>query len=72
VTGAVNLNGTLNIKLINKFLPSVGQTFNILTSTSLNGTFSKVNGRKINSSEHFEVSYNSTGAVLTVVSGPAE
>jgi hypothetical protein len=72
VTGAANLNGTLNIKLINSFVPSVGQMFNILTSSSLNGTFSTVNGTKINSSEHFEVSYSSTGVVLTVVSGAEE
>jgi hypothetical protein len=70
VTGAANLNGTLNIKLINNFLPSVGQTFHIMTASSLNGTFSKVTGKKINSSEHFEVSYSATDVVLTVVSGP--
>src|SRR5215469_3271491 len=33
VTGAVNLSGTLNIKLINKFKPQVGQVFTILKCT---------------------------------------
>jgi hypothetical protein len=72
VTGAANLNGTLNLKLIKKFIPSLGQTFNILTSSSLNGAFSTVNGTRINANEHFEVSSNSTGVLLTVVAGPSK
>jgi hypothetical protein len=33
------------------------------------GTFAKVNGLEINSSEHFTVTYNSDNVTLTVVSG---
>jgi len=71
VTGPVSLQGTLNIKLINKFIPVIGQTFIILHAPSgITGTFPTVNGLAINSSEHFSLTYTSTTAVLEVVSGP--
>lgn len=71
VTGATSLNGTLNIARINKFLPQVGQQFTVLNSTTgVSGTFSTVNGTKINSKEHFAISYNSNSVVLTAETGP--
>jgi hypothetical protein len=70
VTGTATLAGTLNIKLLNNFVPVIGATFQILTAQSVNGTFGKVNGTSINSSEHFTVTYNSNNVTLTVVSGP--
>jgi fibronectin-binding autotransporter adhesin len=70
VTGTVNLGGTLNIKLLKKFVPLIGAEFEILTAPRVNGVFAKVNGAKINDSEHFSVSYNSNNVILTVVSGP--
>jgi len=71
VTGPVSLQGTLNIKLINKFKPQVGETFTILTSpSSIAGTFATVNGTSISGTEHFAVAYNSDSVVLTVESGP--
>ena len=60
---------TLNVKLLNGFVPAVGTTFDILNASSLSGTFTNVNGLSINSSEHFSVSYNGNDVVLTVVSG---
>jgi hypothetical protein len=69
VSNGVSLNGTLTIKLINGFVPTIGETFTILTGSAVSGTFSKVNGTSINSSEHFDVSYTATAVTLTVVSG---
>ena len=69
VGGAASLGGTLNIGLLNKFVPSVGDTFEILTARKVTGTFATVNGTKINDSEHFTVTYNSDNVTLTVVSG---
>jgi hypothetical protein len=72
ITGTATLTGTLNIKLISSFKPTIGQTFTILNaSTGVTGTFSVVNGTSINSNEHFSVSYTPTTVVLTVVSGAA-
>lgn len=68
VSNGVSLNGTLSIKR-KKFTPAVGDTFTILTGSAISGTFSAVKGTSINSSEHFEVNYNSTSVTLTVVSG---
>ncbi len=69
VSNGVSLNGTLSIKLINGFVPTVGNTFVILTGSAISGTFATVKGTSINSSEHFSVSYNANNVTLTVVSG---
>jgi hypothetical protein len=70
VSGRASLGGTLTAALINSFTPTVGQTFTILSAGSVSGTFTNTT-IAINSSEHFAISYTSTGVVLTVVSGPA-
>jgi len=70
VANGVSLHGTLNLKLINGFLPAIGNTFIILTGTAVSGTFATVNGLSINSGEHFTVTYHPTNVTLTVVSGP--
>jgi len=69
VTATATLNGTLNIKLLNNFVPLVGAEFEILTARRVNGVFAKVNGTVINNSEHFTVTYNADNVTLTVVSG---
>ena len=69
VTATATLNGTLNIKLLNNFVPLVGAEFEILTARRVNGVFAKVNGAVINNSEHFTVTYNADNVTLTVVSG---
>src|SRR5260370_13658758 len=72
VANGASLHGTLNLKLINGFVPAIGNTFSILTSSALSGTFAKVNGLSINSGEHFTISYTNppTSVTLTVVAGP--
>ena len=69
VSNGVSLDGTLTIKLINSFVPAIGDTFTILTGSAVTGQFTKVNGATINSGEHFEVNYTPTAVTLTVVSG---
>jgi fibronectin-binding autotransporter adhesin len=69
VSGTATLGGTLNIGLLNNFVPVIGAEFEILTAKHVTGTFVTVNGAKINSSEHFTVTYNSDNVTLTVVSG---
>lgn len=70
VSNGIVLDGVLNIKLINSFIPVIGSTFTILKGTAVTGTFSTVNGASINSSEHFQVNYNSNDVTLSVVPGP--
>jgi hypothetical protein len=70
VDGTATLAGTLTVKLASGFTPTVGSTFTVLTAGTVTGTFSN-STIAINSSEHFNVSYTSTGVVLTVASGAA-
>jgi hypothetical protein len=67
VTKGAHLHGTLNVALINSFLPAIGSTFTILTASAVRGT---TNGLSINSGEHFTISYNPTNVTMTVASGP--
>jgi len=68
-TGAASLKGTLNLSLINGFVPTVGTTFDVLNASSISGTFSTVNGTHINGSEHFVVSCDATDCDVSVASG---
>ncbi|MCU1275167.1 MAG: hypothetical protein JWO48_2598, partial [Bryobacterales bacterium] len=71
VSSTAQLGGTLNVSLVNGFVPTVGSTFDILNASSVSGTFTTVNGLSINGSEHFAVTYNGSDVILTVVSGAA-
>jgi hypothetical protein len=70
VGNSATLAGTLTVTLASGFTPTVGSTFTVLTASSITGTFSN-STIAINSTEHFNVSYTSTGVVLTVASGAA-
>jgi hypothetical protein len=70
VSNGARLSGTLNIKVINAFVPSIGSVFTILTANPVNGTFATVNGLHINGGEHFDLAYTSSAVTLTVASGP--
>jgi fibronectin-binding autotransporter adhesin len=70
VSGTASLAGNLTVTLASGFTPTVGSSFTVLTASSISGTFSD-SEIAINSSEHFNVSYTSTGVVLTVASGAA-
>ncbi|HEY6764665.1 MAG TPA: hypothetical protein VI386_07830 [Candidatus Sulfotelmatobacter sp.] len=65
VTGAATLNGTLAAPLLGTFVPTIGQTFTVLTAGSVSGVFSNTT-IPINSSEKFAVSYTANSVILTV------
>jgi hypothetical protein len=67
ISGAASLNGTLNLDLINSFVPTVGETFDILNAGSVAGTFATMNGLTISPTEAFSVVYNPTNVTLDVV-----
>jgi hypothetical protein len=69
VTQGATLGGTLNVALGAGFTPTVGETFTILTASTVSAQFSAVNGLAINGSEHFNITYNAGSVVLTVASG---
>jgi hypothetical protein len=63
--GAATLGGTLNVSLINGFMPSIGDSFTILTHQSGSGTFDTVNLPAL-AAGTWEITYNATSVVLTV------
>jgi hypothetical protein len=54
VSGAAALSGTLEVQLLDGFVPAVGQTFDFLTFGSVVGDFSIFDGLEINGSIYFE------------------
>jgi hypothetical protein len=70
VSNGIALDGVLAIKLVNHFVPTLGTSFTILKGSAVSGTFTTVKGTSINSSEHFQVTYQSNEVTLEVVPGP--
>ncbi len=68
VGGVANLNGTLNVSLINGFNPANGNTFVVLTFASRSGTFSTMTGLNLGGLELDPV-FNANN--LTLVTQPA-
>jgi hypothetical protein len=67
---AASLAGSLGATVVNGFNPTIGETFTVLTASTIAGAFSN-STIAINASEHFAISYTATSVVLTVASGPA-
>jgi hypothetical protein len=65
VTGSASLHGTLNVDALNGFTPTVGEQFAILDYGSKTGSFSSVDCTFSNG-DACSLTYNSTGAVLTI------
>jgi T5SS/PEP-CTERM-associated repeat protein len=70
VSGAVSLNGTLQVLLTNSFVPSVGDVFNIIDGASLSSTFNTLQLPSLPSG----ISWNATqlyttGSLLVTIAG---
>jgi hypothetical protein len=65
------LNGTLNVRLIDNFFPTIGDTFQLLTFSSLSGTFSTMTGLALggNPARHFDPTFNPTDLTLVTAAG---
>ncbi len=77
VTGTATLSGTLDVQLFGGFNPSCGQSFTIMTSTAISGTFATVNTPALPGGLVWDLQYNSpnTGDVtLSIVptTGPVQ
>ncbi len=69
VSGTVTLGGTLQIDLINNYIPNVGDSFTIMTYGSATGSFDTVNGLIIRDGLVFKLEQDPTELRL-VVSDP--
>lgn len=69
VTGAAELDGTLDVSLIDEFTPSLGDSFTILTYASHIGSFETMNLPALDPDLVWEVAYENTAVVMTVSKG---
>ncbi len=68
VTNDATLGGTLNVYLLNGFVPAVGNSFTILTGASVSGTFSTANLPSLPTDRFWVTDYYPTSVVLSVAS----
>lgn len=62
VTGTATLAGSLTINLIDGGSPALGDSYTILTASSVTGTFADIT---VNGLAAFDITYNATSVVLT-------
>ena len=67
VSAEAALDGTLNVTLINSFVPVIGNTFQILNYSSLSGAFATENLPALSGTLAFSAVYSPTAVTLTVV-----
>ena len=67
VEGAVALGGELALRLLNDYVPELGQTFEVMRFTSRTGEFDIVTGRSLGNGLGLDPSYTDTAVILTVV-----
>ncbi len=74
ITDNLYLDGNLNITLINSFMPSIGDSFNIISYSSLDGEFETIIGLDIMDRRFFTVNYLSNNIILvaTLINDPPE
>ncbi len=68
ITGALNAGGTLDVVVGPGFSPQIGQTYQIITASSINGTFQFNSATYGNGDDIFAIQYNSNSVVLEVLS----
>jgi hypothetical protein len=64
--GTASLGGTLDISLLNGFVPTYGADFPIITAASVVGRFNAVTGFQIDPNHYFALVYSSDKLELTV------
>ncbi|KPJ89841.1 MAG: hypothetical protein AMS18_12140 [Gemmatimonas sp. SG8_17] len=67
INGAISLDGTVNLHLINGFIPTVGNVFTVLTFTSRSGNFANITGRDLGSGLRLDTVWTATSLELEVV-----
>lgn len=67
VIGNAQLDGALNVSLINGFAPQVGDQFEVLFFTARSGDFSSFNYPDIGIGKDFEITYTPNSLLLSVI-----
>ncbi len=66
IAGIAQLDGTLNVTLVNAYIPNVGDAFQILTFGQLLGDFGAMNGLDAGGGNQFASDHTNTALTLTV------
>jgi hypothetical protein len=69
VLGAATLSGTLNVDVINSYVPNIGDNFPVITYNSRTGVFSAYTGLVLGNGRSFLPQYNAANFTLQVVPG---
>ena len=69
ISGSATLNGTLNVSLVDGYLPVQGQVFEVVTCSTRSGSFSTVNLPQLNGQPVFSITYQSNKVLLTALQG---
>jgi len=67
VTGAATLAGTLDVSLIDGFIPSNGDVFEIITANTLSDTFTTINLPTLTNGLEWQTEYTATGFSISAV-----
>ena len=71
LTGNAGLGGTLSIIRPNAFVPATGDSFDVITHTSVTGGFTTITGAFINFDRHFTTNVSANAVTLLVEGGAA-
>lgn len=71
VANAATLSGTLTVQLINGYVPTTNDVFDIVTATSVAGVFTATNLPALSGGDTWVVTYLPTGVRLTVTNAPS-
>jgi hypothetical protein len=69
VTGAATLAGNLNVSLFGGFTPANGNSFTVLTASSISGQFASINAPVLPGGLAWSATYSPTSVMLTVAPG---
>jgi len=69
VTGAAIIDGTLRVRIVKGFVPSPGESFAVLTASSVSGTFTTI--ESIDHCEPFEVAYGPSSVSVVFTGAPS-
>jgi hypothetical protein len=72
VSGTLTLGGTLNLSRIGGFVPSLADTFHILSFGDRNGVFSAVSGTAVSNGTFMEIAYRGSEVVQFVCNGVSD
>lgn len=71
VANAATLSGTVTVQLINGYVPTTNDVFDVLTATSVTGAFTATNLPALSGGDTWVVTYLPNGVRLTITNAPS-